>query len=64
MEIMLIEHSLAFFVNLSSFFQPNCSNTISSEVPRLIDVIFYVTHSGVGLYQSYGNYVDAAILSA
>ena len=36
------------------------SNTISSEVPGLIDFKFYVRHLGEG----YGNYADAAILLA
>ena len=40
------------------------SNTISSEVPGPIDFKFYVRHPGEGLYQTYGNYADAAILSA
>ena len=39
-------------------------NTISSEVPGPIYFQFYVRHPGEGLYNSYGNYTDAAILAA
>ena len=40
------------------------SNTIFSAVPQPTDITFYVRHPGEGLYHSYGNYADAAILSA
>ena len=45
-------------------FSAQFSNAISSEVPGPIDFKFYVTHPGECLYQGYGNYADAAILSA
>ena len=51
------------FCNLF-IFSAQFSNAISSEVPGSIDFNFYVRHPGEGLYQGYGNYADAAILSA
>ena len=45
-------------------FSAQFSNAISSEVPGPIDFKFDVRHPGEGIYQSYGNYVDVAILSA
>ena len=59
MKMMLIDHFLHFFPIFSATF----SNTISSEVPGPIDFKCYVRHHGEGLYQSYANYADAAILS-
>ena len=58
MEIMLIKHFLQWFLH---FFSPIFK---FSENPGLIDFKFDVTHPGEGLYQSLGNYADAAILSA
>ena len=52
---------MLIYVNLIS---AQFSNTISSEVPCLNDIKFYVRHHGEGLYQSDGNYANAAILSA
>ena len=40
------------------------ANSISSEVRGLIDFKYYVRHHGEVLYQCYGNYADAALLSA
>ena len=51
--------SIYFNVILAKF-----SNAISSEVPAPINFNFYVRHPGEGLYHSYGQYADAAILSA
>ena len=43
------------YVNLFKLNSTQFLNTFSSEVPRLIDIKFYVRHPGEGLYQSYGN---------
>ena len=50
----------AFF----NIFSAQFSDAISSEVPEPVDFKFYVNHPVKGLYQSYGNYAEAAILSA
>ena len=57
---MLIEPFLQFFFIFSAQFL----NAISSEVPGPIDFKFYMRPPGEGLYQRYGNYANAAILSA
>ena len=60
---MLIEHFWHFW-HFFLHFLAQFSHVISPDVPGLIDLKFYVRHPGEGLYQSYGNYADAAILSA
>ena len=61
MEIMLIEHFLPF-LQLFLYFVSQIFKF--SENPWPIDFKCQVRHPGEGLYQSYGNYADAAILSA
>ena len=55
-----LERMFIYFNFISNKF----SNAISSEVPRPVDLKFYVRHPGEGLFQRYGNYADAEILSA
>ena len=54
-----LEPMLIYFIFISAKFP----NTISSEVPGVIDFKCYVRHPGEGLYQSDGNYADPPILS-
>ena len=61
MEIMLIKYFFLFLAMVSSFFPPNFQ---ISEKPGPVDFKCYVRHHGEGLSQNYGNYADAAILSA
>ena len=61
MDIMLIKHFLPFLEWFLHFFRPIFK---FSENRGPIDFKFDVRHPGEGLYQSYGNYADAAILSA
>ena len=61
MEIMLIEHVLLF---LQLFLHSFSLIFKFSEIPGPIDFKFDVRYPGESLYQRYGNYADAVILSA
>ena len=53
---------LSNFCNVFFIFSAHFLSAIYSEVPGPIDFKFYVRHPGVGVYHTYGNYVNSAIV--